>query len=343
MPSHVGCGNLTHMSPFALTFRWTFGLSILAHAVAIGSLWGTVGKHGAPHPLRNGTDAWLGTTVSVVEASLQPSVPASPENSPGGETAAASSRESGRPNRAEVAPRDPHKVHESAAAHRDVEAVGAKNCEPKPNGDVAASVPASSASAGSTGASVDLKQAMLNSLNQPASEGGMFGAAGVDLRERRLPKALTRALPVAIGAEPQWWTHRLGALGTIRFQVVLDENGKLSDVSIADESKHAFQARVVRRVVKLLALGTFALPASTTGGAELDFELRMVVEQQSPDPNFTADPGDVVEKGFEAPSPGKPGQAIIRDAPGHVVRAFLKLVPPKNGKNIGGEPTTDAP
>jgi hypothetical protein len=171
---------------------------------------------------------------------------------------------------------------------------------------------------------------MQHSLNQPASESGSFGAAGVDLTERRLPKALTRALPVAIGAEPGWWKQHLGSLGALRFKVALSENGKLEEVTIDDETKFPFHARVVRRVAKLLALGTFALPTSSTGSAEQVFELRLVMEQQPPEENSTADPGDLVEKGFEAPSADRPGQAIIRDAPGHAMRAYLKLLPLRN-------------
>jgi hypothetical protein len=170
---------------------------------------------------------------------------------------------------------------------------------------------------------------MQNSIAQPASESGVFGAAGVDLTERRLPKAFTRALPVAIGAEPGWWKQHLGSLGSVRFTVALTDNGKLDEVTIDDESKHPFHARLVRRVAKLLALGTFALPTSTTGSAEQAFELRLVMEQLPADTNSTADPGDLVEKGFEAPSAAKPGQAIVRDAPGHTLRAFLRLLPPK--------------
>jgi hypothetical protein len=144
-----------------------------------------------------------------------------------------------------------------------------------------------------------------------------------------LPKAFTRALPVAIGAEPGWWKQHLGSLGSVRFTVALTDNGKLDEVTIDDESKHPFHARLVRRVAKLLALGTFALPTSTTGSAEQAFELRLVMEQLPADTNSTADPGDLVEKGFEAPSAAKPGQAIVRDAPGHTLRAFLRLLPPK--------------
>jgi hypothetical protein len=181
------------------------------------------------------------------------------------------------------------------------------------------------------GAATDLKRAIQESLNQPANDPGTFGAAGVDLRERRLPKAFTRALPVAIGAEPGWWKHQPGPLGTIRFSVALSENGKLEQITIDDENKHPFHARVVRRVGRLLALGTFALPSSSMGGAQQAFELRLVMEQHAPDPNSTADPGDLVEKGFEAPSSTKPGQAVIRDAPGHTMRALLRLLPSRAG------------
>ena len=168
---------------------------------------------------------------------------------------------------------------------------------------------------------------MLDASNKQSSELGTFGAAGVDVRERRLPKAFTRALPVAIGAESGWWRHHQGSLGRVQFDVTLDSSGKIEQVSVKDEGKHVFLTRVVRRVAGLLAVGTFALPAFSSSSARQRFELRLDFEEGVPSSITTADPGDLVEKGWEPPSDGGPGKAIIRDALGHTMRAFLHVLP----------------
>ena len=321
------------MSASDLEFRWTLGVSLLAHAAGFGVVWISAAMQVAlPQTVRNERDVWSGTTVSVVEVHREPKVPPRPESGSIGDQAGATmpQREPGqkvseattvaearkkRVSAPAAKSRGPHQAgHDGATASRDLTVVR----RAPPTGTAAEPAP------------VDLRQAMHHSLNQPASDSGSFGAAGVDLTERRLPKALTRALPVAIGAEPDWWKQRMGSLGVVRFKVALSENGKLEEVTIDDEKKFPFHARVVRRVAKLLAFGTFALPSSSTGSAEQAFELRLVMEQQPPEENSTADPGDLVEKGFEAPSAERPGQAIIRDAPGHAMRAFLKLLPLKS-------------
>jgi hypothetical protein len=167
---------------------------------------------------------------------------------------------------------------------------------------------------------------MLDATNRPSSEPGTFGAAGVDLRERRLPNAFTRALPVAIGADPGWWRHHQGSIGRVQFEVTLDASGKIDEVNVLDEAKHAFLARVVRRVAGLLAVGTFALPPSASSSARQRFELRLDFEEGIPSSITTADPGDLVEKGWEPPSDTGPGKAIIRDALGHTMLAYLKVL-----------------
>ena len=300
----------------------------MAHAVAVVSLWGSVGKRAPKPEMRPITDTWVGTTVSVIQEPTKDSTPLNTPDSAG--------------DLPGVAPNQVHTSHKPtvaaspsstlvrAALARDADHSTRQDCEPARSAEPVSS--GTSAESAPVRAPIDLKQAMRSSLSQPNSEGGTFGAAGIDLRERRLPKALTRALPVAIGAEPGWYKRRMGTMAALRFQIELDEVGKIQQIHIEDEATHAFQAGIVRRVVKLLALGTFALSAATTSNNEQNFELTLMVEQHAPDPNSTADSGDIVEKGFEAPMAGKPGQAIIRDAPGHVIRAVLRVLPPKGAQ-----------
>lgn len=318
-----GCGNLAPMSATDLEFRWTLGLSLMMHAMLLGAI-GFTGLMRTPltraEPLR--PDVWVGTTVTVVETPRKDSVPTQPESA--GQQSALQANGSQPRASAMAAPAaaNTRKIRVQTSVSGRDQTVRQQEHEP---GKRAQSAPTPALGVG--GAGVDLKQAMQNSLNSPTSAAGSFGAAGVDLTERRLPKAFTRALPVAIGAEPLWWKQRPGLLGSIRFKVALSETGKIELVTFEDEDSRPFHARVVRRVAKLLALGTFALPNSSAGGVEQEFELRLVMEQRQPETDSNADPGDLVEKGFEAPTVDKPGQAIIRDAQGHTMHASLKLLP----------------
>ena len=317
------------MSAFDAVFRWTFGISCLVHASAFGFVWGTVGQHSRTAVLRPAQDVWVGTTVSVFEEQARLSVPSNPES----DQSMARSH-SDRNSIAIPAPRPVELPRTQKPPLNEVD--DSRGIQPK----LAAACPSpvsqrsslapdrSSLAAATPGTSVDLKQAMLDASNRQASEGGVFGAAGVDVRERRLPKAFTRALPVAIGAEVGWWRHHPGSLGRVQFEVALDVSGKIEKVSVEDEASHVFLARVVRRVAGLLAIGTFALPASATAHGRQDFELWLEFEQGSPLSITTADPGDLVEKGWDPPSDDGPGKAIIRDALGHTIRAFLKVLPP---------------
>jgi len=328
-----GCGNLGPMSASDLEFRWTLGVSLLAHAAGFGVAWISAAMQVAlPQMVPNQRDVWSGTTVSVVEVHREPKVPPRLESGSTGDQSgtAVPPAESRKKVSAATTVADVRKKRASAAASKNGVLHQGGHAEATASPDLTVVPRSTPTGAAADHAPLDLKQAMQHSLNQPASESGSFGAAGVDLTERRLPKALTRALPVAIGAEPGWWKQHTGSLGVLRFKVALSENGKLEEVTIDDENKFPFHARVVRRVAKLLALGTFALSTSSTRSTEQVFELRLVMEQQSPEGNSTADPGDLVEKGFEAPSADRPGQAIIRDAPGHAMRAFLKLLPPRS-------------
>lgn len=313
---------------FFLPFPLTAGLSLLLHATILWLFWTTAARPTAPSPLRPAQDIWAGTTVSVIET--PPVLRAESqqnEATPDVQGLTGAPQTEAAPSRAPRAP----SVRKMRATERGTSAAPVTESaetavSPLRN---ATQAPASTPNPGAGSTGIDLMQAMRSSLSQSSNESGTFGAAGVDLRERRLPKALTRALPVAMGTEPGWWKQATGSLGTVRFSVSLSDAGKIEDVVIEEETQHPLHARVVRRVVKLLALGTFALVPSPSGSTEQHYEMRLVMERVAPDSNSTADSGDLVEKGFEAPVPPKAGQAIIRDAPGHVMRAFLKWLPEK--------------
>ena len=193
----------------------------------------------------------------------------------------------------------------------------------------------------SSAAPVDLKQAMLDASNQKESGAGAFGAVGVDLRERRLPAAITRALPVAIGAQPGWWRSHLGSLGRLRFEIVLDEGGKIQDVDIEDEARNARLSSIVRRVSRLLSVGRYALPVSSLRGGRQRFELNLELAQESPPSSVTAEAGDAVDMGWEAPNLSMPGKAHIQEAQGRTMRAVLRVLPPSRVSSGKPEPVSE--
>ncbi len=300
---------------------------MLAHAVAFGAVWGTIGLQSPAKPLQPAQDVWVGTTVSVLEDSKRASLLSRSESTQVIEQAQAAINIRSPINPKVVVSRTPASISgvvgDSRTAQRLVPSGAPRTlAEPASN-----PMPAVSATNASQSDAVDLKQAMLDAANQKVSGTGSFGAVGVDLRERRLPAAFTRALPVAIGAEVGWWRHQQGTQGKIRFEVALDESGKIQAVTVEDGAKLAFLARIVQRVGRLLAVGRYSLPEAATPNARQRFELRLDLEQGTPSSNETAEHGDAVDMGWEAPSASGPGKAHIQEARGRTMRAVLKVLP----------------
>ena len=324
MHNAVAHGNLSRMSAVDAGFRRTLVVSLLVHAAAFGSVWGTTGRHPGTADAQLPQDIWVGTTVSVVAQSRGDSVPASPESKNSSLSQQDSAIDSTAMLRAAVPKPPKHstlQVDNSKAKQASLPVAAAASAIKRLGADIPPS-----ADHGAAGF-VDLKQAMLDASNQKSSGSGTFGAVGVDLRERRLPAAFTRALPVAIGAEPGWWRRPAGQLGKVRFEVALNEAGKIEDLSVEDEARHAFLAGIVRRVGRLLAVGRYALPATATPNARQRFELWLDLEDRTPSSNDTAEAGDAVDMGWEAPSADGPGKAHIQEAKGRRMRATLRVLP----------------
>lgn len=332
-------GYLCGMSSLDAVFRWTIGVSLLAHAAAFGSVWGVMGHQSRRVTSLASQDVWVGTTVSVVAEQTGHRVPISPEKEKISSTQDSSIRIPDQRKLAipkslesQVLHVDDSKASEHKAIAKTPPAAKNQQSSPSPVADTPSLARKSE--------SIDLKQAMVDAANQKTSGSGTFGAVGVDLRERRLPAAFTRALPVAIGAEPSWWRKLAGSQGKVQFEVSLDEGGKIRDVTVEDESQHAFLARIVRRVGRLLAVGRYALPSSSAPNARQRFELRLDLQDGTPSSNETAEAGDAIDMGWEAPSPSEPGKAHIQEAKGRIMRAFIKLLPPKQADD---GPRSEAP
>ena len=315
-------GSLRGMTAVDAVFRWAIGLSLLVHGVAFGSMWGTMGRYPRTAPMHLPQDSWVGTTVSVYEELHGESVPESQDSqsSKGLMQDPSSDKATVRHVAALKTPKPALQAAASARVSNTADAESSTAA--KPSGDEVPK-PAS----GNAG-SVDLKQALLDASNQKSNGAGTFGAVGVNLRERRLPAAFTRALPVAIGAETGWWRQHSGSLGKVRFEVALNDAGKIEEVSVDDEARYAFLAGIVRRVGRLLSVGRYALPVTTTPNARQRFELSLDLQDVTPSSNETAQAGDAVDMGWEAPTPGAPGKAHIQEARGRRMLATLRMLPP---------------
>jgi hypothetical protein len=322
-------GTLYGVRAVKATFRGAIGISLLLHAVAFASVWRVLGTPQPSSKAITERDVWVGTTVSVIAEKEGHSEPSSPQeksdtdnHTPQGKSSPAKAPRSAAIEKAtrEVARvgnhAAPRQVPEAAARGPAIRSRGPQTNTPRP---------AEASNATSLSGS-DLKKAMLEASNQKEAGLGTFGAVGVDLRERRLPAAITRALPVAIGAQPGWWRGRLGTLGTLRFEVTLDDSGKIQAVDIDDETAHAWASRVVRGVGRLLSVGRYALSA-TTPGARQRFELTLELEQRPAPNSIIAEAGDAVDMGWEAPTSSSPGKAHIQEAQGRILRATLRVLP----------------
>jgi hypothetical protein len=173
MPVTVACGSLAPMSAPDMEFRWTMGVSALTHVIVLGAIWFSAAAHAVePANRRFEPDVWIGTTVSVVEAPRESVVPEQPESSPSLGRAALAA---GAPSKPKLKPAEPgsapeaRKLRVHAPIRKDADVTTAS-----PAGHVGLDASkvrrpaAPDTSAGAAG--IDLKQAMQNSIAQPASE-----------------------------------------------------------------------------------------------------------------------------------------------------------------------------
>jgi len=123
----------------------------------------------------------------------------------------------------------------------------------------------------------------------------------------------------------------------VRFEITLNESGRIDQVRIENEQSQPLVSGIIRRVARLLGAGTFALPSGTAPGVRFRMELRLELTLGAASGNQGAEPGDLVEMGFEAPEQGRPGQAYVREAAGHLMRRILRLLP-----LLGDEERSDA-
>lgn len=333
-------GNFGGARSLKAAFCSAFGISLLFHAAAFGSAWHALRNRSSAAVHAPPRDVWVGTTVSVDTDLVGVSVPAKPESQDTQEPIASRGpkAELTAPLTAKIVKPKPRAAPLGDETTGKPQALAASEvAQPKvvkENTLVQASKPRSAAS-------VDLKRAMLDSSSQKEASAGAFGAVGVDLfRERRLPRALTRAMPQAISGESKWWAHPVGTLGRVHFEVLLDDEGKIQELRITEESSHAMLARVLRRAGRILSINRFAFSEGTTPNAWQRFELRLDCEQVTPASDDTGEAGDTFSMGYEAPTAQEPGRAHIQDARGKRMRATVRVLPAV--RQSGGAPAAES-
>jgi hypothetical protein len=144
---------------------------------------------------------------------------------------------------------------------------------------------------------------------------------------RHLPYAFTRALPQASSGDESWASLPLGPVGEIEIIIPVGEDGKLGELSYADPKLAAKQAPAVRHAVErtmiLLRAGTFSLsPNQLENGVQ-----RLRIEFELSEVSSEGDGVDHYQKGFVAPSGGRPGRSIFVSSSGRRVEARVHVVP----------------
>jgi hypothetical protein len=154
-----------------------------------------------------------------------------------------------------------------------------------------------------------------------------YGAAGQAAMERSLAKAFTRAIPAAISKDPIWSELELGAAGSARIEITIDEEGKIASAEPERPPPKQLK-RLLDRTLILLKSGRFALSRGEGAGSET-LELEATISERQGKADEFANPRDPIQLGFEPPSSEKAGRAFFTLASGRHVEIRVKLVPPR--------------
>ena len=145
--------------------------------------------------------------------------------------------------------------------------------------------------------------------------------------ERSLAKAFTRAIPAAISKDPIWSELALGAAGSARIEITIDEEGKIASAEPERPPPKQLK-RLLDRTLILLRSGRFALSRGEGAGSET-LELEATISERQAQADEFANPRDPTQLGFEPPSGEKAGRAFFTLASGRHVEIRVKLVPPR--------------
>jgi hypothetical protein len=170
----------------------------------------------------------------------------------------------------------------------------------------------------------------------PGALGGTYGAAGPLEGIRDLGRAFTRALPAAaLEMDAAWRSLPWGAGAEARITFTLGEKGELVDAKIHDPQPPSYLAVLLRRSVLLLKRGHFALQANQQAPGEQTFRVSVRLSRRAPSDNPFAEPYHIMQRGFTAPTPDRPGHAFFTSASGRHVDLTVTAVDPEEETRAG--------
>jgi len=156
-------------------------------------------------------------------------------------------------------------------------------------------------------------------------DAGSFGALGLPPGTQYFARAFARALPVVLG-DVAWLSQPLGPAGEASLDVSIDEGGRIAEVKLDPEvATPALLKRAIDRAFLLLESGTFSLDGKRvqTGLERLSLSARLT--DGPPNPNESADPKLMNEKGHRAPTRERAGNAHLTFNSGRRVEVVIEM------------------
>jgi outer membrane biosynthesis protein TonB len=156
-------------------------------------------------------------------------------------------------------------------------------------------------------------------------DAGSFGAVGLPAGTQYFARAFARALPVVLGDEG-WLSQPLGPGGEASLDVSIDEGGRIAEVTLDPEvATPPLLKRAIDRVFLLLKSGTFSLDGSRVQVGVERLALSVRLAEGTPNPDESADPRLMNEKGHRAPTRERPGDAHLTFNSGRRVEVVIKM------------------
>jgi hypothetical protein len=156
-------------------------------------------------------------------------------------------------------------------------------------------------------------------------DAGSFGAVGLPAGTQYFARAFARALPVVLG-DVGWLSQPLGPGGEASLDVSIDEGGRIAEVTLDPEvATPPLLKRAIDRAFLLLKSGTFSLDGSRVQVGVERLALSVRLAEGAPNPDESADPKLMNEKGHRAPTRERPGDAHLTFNSGRRVEVVIKM------------------
>jgi hypothetical protein len=164
-----------------------------------------------------------------------------------------------------------------------------------------------------------------SSAEKTSDEAGSFGAVALPQGTQYFAKAFARALPVVLG-DTAWLGLPLGPVGRASVDVSIDAAGRIADVDLDPRTATpAILKRALDRVFILLDSGTFSIDGQRVKMGVERLSLSVELSQRAANPDESADPKLMSEKGHLPPSRERPGSAHLTFNSGRRVDVLIRM------------------